>query len=101
MEPWRCLQLCITHQMFPSGHFNNGKRQVITQVEALDTFTEQVAAIMRWERIGALNPGYHEDLIITDRNPITCDVSEMADVKVLTTVGARVVWDDGTIAVDK
>ncbi|RYC80540.1 hypothetical protein BFJ63_vAg16577 [Fusarium oxysporum f. sp. narcissi] len=99
MDPWECLQLSITHQMFPSGRLNNGKRQVITQAEALDTFTEQAAAVMRWERLGALKPGYHADLIIVDRNPITCDVGALAETKVLrTTVGGRIVWDNGEIS---
>lgn len=46
--------------------------------------------------------GFHADLIIKDRNSFTCEVGEMADVKILRTiVGRRIVWKNGTTAVKK
>ncbi|KAJ6009155.1 hypothetical protein N7522_004171 [Penicillium canescens] len=98
MDPWECMQLSVTHQMFPSGRFNDGPRQVISRAEAFELFTTHGAGVMQWEGIGTLMPGSHADLIIIDRNPLTCDLDSLSDTKVLrTTVAGRIVYDNGEI----
>ena len=45
-----------------------------------------------------LSPGEHADLVILDRDPIACDVEEIANVKVLRTLfDGDTVYDAGMI----
>jgi len=37
-------------------------------------WTTSGAKVLRWEEMGSLQPGKNADLIIIDRNPITCDL---------------------------
>jgi predicted amidohydrolase YtcJ len=96
-NPWEQIQLAITHKMYPSGATNAGPRQVVTRDEAFWMWTTAGAKVLRWEEMGSLQPGKNADLIIIDRNPITCDLDGLPDTKVhKTIVGGRVVHDDGT-----
>jgi predicted amidohydrolase YtcJ len=58
----------------------------ISRREALTTWTRSAAEVLQWNDIGSLVPGHHADLIIVDRNPLTCDLAGLADTKVMTTL---------------
>ncbi|KAH7348379.1 amidohydrolase family-domain-containing protein [Rhexocercosporidium sp. MPI-PUGE-AT-0058] len=94
-NPWEQMQLAVTHIMYPSGVSNAGPRQVVTREQAFWMWTSG-AKILRWEEMGSLQPGKNADLIIIDRNPITCPLDQLPDTKVhKTIIGGRVVHDDG------
>jgi predicted amidohydrolase YtcJ len=96
-SPWEQMQLAVTHKMYPSGTTNAGPRQVVTRDEAFWMWTTSGAKVLRWEEMGSLQPGKNADLIVIDRNPITCHLDQLPDTKVhRTIVGGRVVHDDGT-----
>ncbi|EAT87210.2 hypothetical protein SNOG_04819 [Parastagonospora nodorum SN15] len=96
-NPWEQMQLAVTHKMYPSGTTNAGPRQVVTRDEAFWMWTASGAKVLRWEEMGSLQPGKNADLIIIDRNPITCHLDQLPDIKVhRTIIGGRVVHDDGT-----
>jgi predicted amidohydrolase YtcJ len=95
-SPWEQMQLAVTHKMYPSGTTNAGPRQVVTREEAFWMWTSG-AKVLRWEEMGALEPGNNADLIIIDHVPITCPLDQLPDTKVhRTIVGGRVMHDDGT-----
>ncbi|EKJ74132.1 AH1 [Fusarium pseudograminearum CS3096] len=95
-SPWEQMQLAVTHKMYPSGASNAGPRQVVTREQAFWMWTSG-AKVLRWEEMGSLQPGNNADLIIVDRNPITCHLDQLPDTKVhRTIIGGRVVYDDGT-----
>jgi predicted amidohydrolase YtcJ len=61
-------------------------------------WTRDAGRVLGWDGVGTLRPGSHADLIVVDRDPLTCSVEELADAGVLRTVlGGRTVWDSGAL----
>jgi predicted amidohydrolase YtcJ len=97
-NPFDAMRLAVTHQMFPSGRYNDGPAQVITRQESFDMWTRAAGKVLGWEGIGVLTPGSHADLAIIDRNPITCDLDALPQTQVLrTTVAGRIVHDNAAL----
>ncbi|HJT93995.1 MAG TPA: amidohydrolase family protein [Mycobacterium sp.] len=97
-NPWEQMQLALTHKRYPSGLNNAGPAQVVTREEAFDMWTVNGAKVIRWEGLGALAPGNPADIAIIDRNPITCDLDDLPQTRVLRThLGGRIVHDDNTL----
>jgi len=64
----------------------------IGRQQALDMWTGEAARVLRWEGIGSLEPGNHADLVIVDRDPLTCPVEDLPGTQVVTTLlGGEVV----------
>src|SRR3989449_1966040 len=92
------LALAETHEFAGSGRRNDGPAQPVTRVEALLMWTRDAARALGWQGIGTLAPGSHADLIVVDRDPLTCPLAELPRTRVLRTVlGGRVVWDAGAL----
>jgi predicted amidohydrolase YtcJ len=92
------IALAETHAFAGSGRRNDGRAQRVNRVEALAMWTRDAARVLRWEGIGTLAPGNHADLIVVDRDPLTCPNQALAATRVLRTVVAgRPVWDDGSL----
>ena len=92
------IQLAETHQFCVSGRRNLGPGQPVTRREALLMWTRDAARVLGWEGVGTLRPGSHADLIVVDRNPLTCDVDALPKTQVLHTVfGGRTVYDCGAL----
>ncbi len=92
------IQLAETHQFCVSGRRNLGPGQPVTRREALLMWTRDAARVLGWEWVGTLRPGSHADLIVVDRNPLTCDVDALPKTQVLHTVfGGRTVYDCGAL----
>jgi hypothetical protein len=54
--------------------------------------------VLQWEGIGTLAPGNHADLIVIDRDPLTCAVEALPATRVLRTVlGGRTIFDAGAV----
>ena len=54
--------------------------------------SRDAARVLRWDDIGTLAPASRADLIVLDRDPLTCEVEAIADTVVeATLLGGRVV----------
>jgi hypothetical protein len=88
------IQLALTHRFAVSGRSNLGPAQRVTRAEALAMWTRDAARVLQWQGIGTLAPGDHADLVVVDRDPLTCALDELAGTHVLRTVlGGRTVYD--------
>jgi predicted amidohydrolase YtcJ len=58
----------------------------ISRQQALAMWTNEAAHVLRWEGIGSLEPGFHADLVVVDRNPLSCPIEDLPDTQVLATV---------------
>jgi hypothetical protein len=58
----------------------------ISRQHALAMWTSDAAHVLRWDGIGSLEPGNHADLVVVDRDPLTCPIDDLADTQVLTTL---------------
>ena len=74
--------------------------QAVTVEQALHAYTVAPAWLAGDERRrGKLLPGFLADLVVLDRDPVTCEVDELVDIRVIATmVGGRWVhnpppWD--------
>ncbi|MEW6444041.1 MAG: amidohydrolase family protein [bacterium] len=92
------VQLAETHCFCGSGRRNRGAGQPVTRLEALLMWTRDAARVLGWQGIGTLRPGHHADLIVVDRDPLTCDLDDLPGTRVLRTyLGGRVVYDSGEL----
>jgi hypothetical protein len=67
-------------------------------MEAVSMWTRDAARLLHWNDIGSLIPGYHADLIVIDRDPLTCPIDELDKTRVLRTMFAgNVVYDAGVL----
>jgi predicted amidohydrolase YtcJ len=92
------VALAETHEFAGSGRRNDGPAQRVTRAEALAMWTRDAARALGWADVGTLTPGRHADLIVVDRDPLTCSLADLPRAGVLRTVVAgRVVWDGGAL----
>jgi len=92
------VALGSTHEFCGSGRRNDGPAQAVTRAESLAMWTREAARILQWEGIGTLAVGNHADLIVVDRDPLTCPVEELPGTRVLRTeLGGKTVWDAGAL----
>jgi predicted amidohydrolase YtcJ len=68
----------------------------ISRRQALAMWTRDAAHVLRWEGIGSLEPGYHADLVVVDRNPLSCQIEDIPGTEVISTLlsGQTVAGDD-------
>ncbi len=93
---WSGIYCAVTRQDldgFPAGGWQPDQR--LTVPETLDMYTTGASYSTFEEGFkGALAPGMAADLVVLDRDPFTCDPSELKDVKVqLTVVGGVVAYE--------
>jgi predicted amidohydrolase YtcJ len=94
-NPWELIQLAQTHEFAGSGHRNDTPDHAVTREESLLTWTRDAAKVLHWDELGCLLPGRQADLVVVDRNPLTCDLSDVPSTQVqLTVVGGQVVHRD-------
>lgn len=92
------LALAETHSFCGSGRRNETPGHAVTREEAIRMWTCDAARVLRWDGIGTLAPGNHADMIIVDRDPMTCDLGELPSTRVLRTVlGGQGVYDSGDL----
>jgi hypothetical protein len=92
------IALGTTHEFCGSGRRNDGPAQKVTRAESLAMWTREAARILQWEGIGTLAVGNHADLIVVDRDPLTCPVESLPATRVLRTVlGGRTIHDTGAL----
>ena len=90
------MKLAVTCELAGSGHCLT--EHAITQEQSLLMWTREAARVLQWEGVGSLEVGKHADLIITDQNPVACDVDDMDKTNVMRTiVGGNTVYDSGDV----
>jgi predicted amidohydrolase YtcJ len=90
------IELAMTHRFCGSGRTNRGLAQQVTREEALAMWTRDAAKVLKWEDIGTLSPGNHADLIVIDRNPLKCPLSDLPGTRILLTMlGGEAVYSAG------
>ena len=98
-NPWEQMQLAETHEFAGSGYRNNTPDHVVTREEAVMMWTRDAGRVIGWNDIGTLTPGSHADLIVVDRNPLTCKLEDLPQTDVLTTMlGGQAIHDPAGIA---
>jgi len=49
-------------------------------------FTRDAAKVMQWDEIGSIVAGNNADIVIVDQDPITCEIDELKNTRVLRTI---------------
>jgi predicted amidohydrolase YtcJ len=64
----------------------------IAREEALAMWTREAAGVLGWDGIGTIEAGGHADLVVVDRDPVTCPLDRLPDTHVQATLlGGKVV----------
>jgi predicted amidohydrolase YtcJ len=68
----------------------------IDRKRALAMWTREAAHVLRWEGIGSLEPAHHADLVVVDRDPLTCPIDDLPGTQVIATMldGQTIVGQD-------
>jgi predicted amidohydrolase YtcJ len=85
-NPWEQMQLAETHEFAGSGYRNATPDHVVSREEAILMWTRDGARAIGWEGIGTLAAGNHADLIVVDRDPLTCKLEDLPATEVLMTM---------------
>jgi hypothetical protein len=92
------LELALTHRFAASGARNDGPAQRVSRREALAMWTRDAARVLRWPGIGTLEPGSHADVVVVDRDPLSCELDDLPSTRVqLTLLSGRPVHDAGVM----
>jgi hypothetical protein len=96
---WEQIVLGETHEFCGSGHRNDTPDHKLTRMESLLTWTRDAARVLGWEKIGTLTPGNHADIIVVDRDPVTCRQEDLPGTRALATfLSGQLVHDDAGLA---
>jgi predicted amidohydrolase YtcJ len=96
---WEQIMLGETHEFCGSGHRNDTPDHKLTRMESLLTWTRDAARVLGWEKIGTLTPGHRADIIVVDRDPVTCRQEDLPATRALATfLDGRLVHDAGGFA---
>ena len=92
-SPWLGMWVALTRRTERDGVLEPGER--LTRAQALRLYTVANAYLNHEEKTkGSLEAGKLADLIIVDRDFLTCPVDEVKDTRVLlTVVGGKVVFE--------
>jgi predicted amidohydrolase YtcJ len=91
-DPWLGIWVAVTRQTEGAGVLNADQR--LTRAEALRFYTIDNARLHSEERDkGTIEPGKLADLILVDRDPLTCPDDDLRTTRVLwTMVGGKLVY---------
>jgi predicted amidohydrolase YtcJ len=91
-DPWLGIWVAVTRQTEGGGVLNADQR--LTRVEALRLYTVSNARLNFEEHDkGTIEPGKLADLVLVDRDPLTCPTDELRTTQVVwTMVGGKVVY---------
>jgi predicted amidohydrolase YtcJ len=92
-DPWLAIEVCLTRETEKGLVLN--PEEALSREEALRLYTINNAYLHREEKVkGSLEPGKLADLIVIDRDYLTCPTEEVSQIRVQTTmVGGRVVFE--------
>jgi predicted amidohydrolase YtcJ len=91
-DPWLGIWVAVTRKTEGAGVLNPNQR--LTREEALRFYTINNARLHSEDRDkGSIEPGKLADIIMVDRDPLTCNIDELRTTKVLwTMVGGKIVY---------
>jgi predicted amidohydrolase YtcJ len=91
-DPWLAIWVAVTRKIEGGEPLNTDQK--LTRIEALRLYTINNARLHSEERDkGSIEPGKLADLILVDRDPLTCPEDELSRTKVLwTMIGGRIVY---------
>jgi hypothetical protein len=93
------IALAETHEFWGSGRRNDGPAQKVSREEAVRMWTSEAASALGWESVGSLASGNHADLLIVDRDILSCRVEDLAATSVLrTALAGEAVYDSGVLS---
>ena len=93
-DPWENMVLAQTHEFWGSGYHNDDADHAVSREEALALWTREAGRVLAWDGIGTLEAGTWADLVIIDRDPLTCSLDDLAETNVLETrLAGQVVHD--------
>ena len=97
--PFQMIWMVTTGKTLIPGVTGVPADQRLTRTEALQHYTAECAWFMDQDgRLGSLEPGYHADLSSSTRTTSPSPDDQVKDIKsVLTIVGGRIVYTDGTL----
>jgi predicted amidohydrolase YtcJ len=92
-SPWLAIWVTLTRKLEGGGVLQPD--EALTREQAIRLYTINNAYLTHQEKVkGSLEPGKLADLIVIDRDVLTCPVDEVRDTKVLlTVVGGKVVFE--------
>jgi predicted amidohydrolase YtcJ len=95
-DPWLGIQVAVTRVTESGQHLVSD--EAIDRITALRMYTINNAYLHHEEKEkGTLEPGKLADLIVIDRDYLTCEPSRIGEIRVLqTVVGGRVVFGKGS-----
>jgi predicted amidohydrolase YtcJ len=95
-DPWLGIWIAVTRQTEGAGVLNPDQK--LSRADAIRFYTINNARLHSEEREkGSIEPGKLADLILADRDPLTCPESDLPKTRVLwTMVGGRIVYQDET-----
>lgn len=85
-NPFEQIELALTHEFAGSGYRNLGPDQKITRREAVSMWTRDAAKVLQWDGIGTLRAGAYADLVVVDRDLMTCEVEEIGRARAIATL---------------
>ncbi|MFD1516326.1 amidohydrolase family protein [Pseudonocardia yunnanensis] len=85
-NPFECIALATTHRIGAGPSHNDGPAQVVSRRETYAMWGRRAAEVLGWRGVGDLRPGSHADLVLLDRDPVTCALDDLPDTRVLATV---------------
>jgi predicted amidohydrolase YtcJ len=91
-NPWLGMWIAVTRQTERGGV--DKPEQRLTREQAIRLYTINNAYLnFEEKKKGSLEPGKFADLILVDRDPLSCPADDIRDTKVLMTmVGGKIVW---------
>jgi predicted amidohydrolase YtcJ len=91
-DPWLGLWVAVTRQTEGAGVLNPDQK--LTRAEAIRFYTINNARLhFEEDRKGSIEPGKLADLILVDRDPLTCPENDLRTTEVLwTMVGGSIVY---------
>ena len=94
-DPWLGIWISVTRQAEGAGVLNPDQK--LNRAEALRFYTIDNARLHFEEREkGSIEPGKLADLILVDRDPLTCPEDALKTTRVLwTMVGGKMVYESG------
>lgn len=91
-NPWLGIWIALKRQTELGGVLDEDQR--LTRSQALQFYTVNNARLQGEEKIkGSISRGKLADLIMVDRDPLSCEIDTIRDTKVLLTmVNGKIVW---------
>lgn len=86
LEPWPMDAVFCAVNRLTEGGETRGDDEKIGIAEALRAVTVDSAGQYRLDGVGSIQPGSFADLVVLDRDPLSCDPSELRDVSVVETI---------------